>query len=139
MTMAESFFRRLWTKAAKSLAEADEVYVLGFRFPESDAHPRERLLGALHGNKNHKLEVHVVLGPDVHGRDSRRVLDLLDWTVAPARMVLESNARLTLRNEEWDEETENRRAVVAQAMYVEDFFTVWANATEIPPPRGATS
>lgn len=139
MTMAEGFFKRLWRLARDRLAEADTVYILGFRFPESDAHPRERLLSALHGNKNHDLEVHVVLGPDVHGRDSRRVLDLLDWTVAPARMVLESNARLTFRNEEWDAETENRRAVVAQAMYVEDFFTVWSNAAEIPPARGAAS
>jgi len=127
VNMAQSFFDRLWTAAEDSLKTADEIYLLGFRFPESDAHPREKLLAALLENNVTNLKVNTVLGPDVLGRDSRRVLELLRWT-AHARVVTDS-----LRDTAFDHE----RAVVAHAMYVEDFLAVWSGLTNVPPPRGA--
>jgi hypothetical protein len=74
--MAGGAFRRLWSRAESVIRDAEEVFILGFRFPPSDAHPRDRLLAALRQNENVELNAHVVLGPD-DGADRKRVLALL--------------------------------------------------------------
>jgi len=136
MTMAEGFFQRLWKHAEIRLTGADQIYVLGFRFPESDAHPRERLLRAIHANQGGKLRVNVILGPDVLGKDSRRVLDLLEWSVTPSRLILDPKARAEFRVEDTGVGVDER-VILAQALFVEDFLTLWANATDMPPARPA--
>jgi len=76
MEMAGGIFKTLWTRAARALREADDVFIMGFRFPQSDAFPRDRLLAALAENAKKSLNVHVVLGPD-RTADLQRVLALL--------------------------------------------------------------
>lgn len=80
MQMAVGVFGNLWDEAAHALREADDVFVVGFRFPPSDAFPRDRLLAPLSENKRESLNVHVILGPD-HNADLRRVLALLHMTI----------------------------------------------------------
>lgn len=113
MKMAGGVFKKLWSRAAQVLRAADEVFIIGFRFPQSDAFPRDRLLAPLRKNNNQSLSVHVVLGPEQNA-DLRRVLALLSWTVG-ARSTFDD------RSEESD-----RRKLIAHSMWAEDFLSVWA-------------
>lgn len=112
MQMAGGAFKRLWDRAAYALREADEVFIIGFRFPQSDAFPRDKLLASLRENKKYSLNVHVVLGPDQNA-DLRRVLALLSWTVS-ARPTFDEQSAL-----DW-------RKLIAHSLWAEDFLTVWA-------------
>jgi hypothetical protein len=113
MKMAGSTFRRLWKFAEQSLEESNEVYILGFRFPPSDAFPRERLLSALGENKTPR-RVDVVLGCE-RGPALQRVLTLLQWTrwSVPAH----------------DPPMNKLSGVNAWSLYAEDFLNVWSNHT----------
>lgn len=112
MQMAGEVFKKLWSRAAQRLHEADEVFLIGFRFPQSDAFPRNRLLAPLRDNDKQSLNVHVVLGPDQNA-DLHRVLALLSWTVG-ARSTFDEPSALY------------QRKLIAHRMWAEDFLTVWA-------------
>ena len=112
MQMAIGVFGKLWEEAAQVLREADDVFVIGFRFPPSDAFPRDRLLTPLSENKRESLNVHVILGPDQNA-DLRRVLALLHMTV--------------LQKPQFDEiDNLNARALITHSMWAEDFLSAWA-------------
>jgi hypothetical protein len=49
--MAGGVFKKMWIAAADELRRAEEIYIVGFRFPPSDAYPRDRLLAAMRENK----------------------------------------------------------------------------------------
>jgi hypothetical protein len=57
-------FKSVWDLACDALALADAIVFLGFRFPETDAEPREVLLNAIAGSsrQGHRLFLHIVLG-----------------------------------------------------------------------------
>ena len=69
---AATEFKELWKLAEKALANADSIIFVGYRFPETDADARERLLGAIRENNGdqarprvapqHHLPIHVVVG-----------------------------------------------------------------------------
>ena len=114
MKMAGGLFGNLWDRAAGSLCEADEVYIIGFRFPPSDAYPRSHLLNALKANKKKHLRVHVILGPD-RSSDQGRVLALLQWTLGVPAV--------------FDPVTYTAgRGLYAHSQYAEDFLEVWEQA-----------
>lgn len=52
----------LWEKARQKLAKADEVYIVGYGMPESDAKAREFILTALRENQKDDLSISIVLG-----------------------------------------------------------------------------
>lgn len=120
MKMAGALFGRLWNEAAEKLHEAEEVYIIGFRFPQGDAFPRHRLLDALRPN-NSPRAVHVVLGPD-RNSDQARVLALLQWTLG-ARAEHDS---LRLLNDRLSEHEGHK--LYAHSAWAEDFLDSWARA-----------
>jgi len=121
MDMAGGMFGQLWKQAETALFKAEEVYLIGFRFPASDAFPRDRLLAALRRNDRPELNVHVVLGPD-QTPDLRRVLALLRWTVDVAP--------------EFDQmASQHHRRLIAHSMWAEDFLSVWARNEARKPGR----
>ena len=71
----------LWEIACSALREADRIVFIGYRFPETDALARERLLGAIAQNKGEPgpaiLKVEMVLGPDRNHKDVVRLAEML--------------------------------------------------------------
>ncbi len=103
-----TLFRKLWWKAESALSDANAVVFIGYRFPPSDAHSRERLLRALWKNTSKNLHVYIVLGPNVHHEDVVRLHEMLRWSiqssaVAPAPML----------------------DIRALPLYAQDYLTVW--------------
>jgi len=114
MRMAGGLFRRLWTEAKDQLTEADEVYIIGFRFPPSDVFPRDQLLDALGDNTKESLKVNVVLGPDKGSTDLRRVLTLLEWTVGV-------DSCFNFRG------GSPHRVLTAHTMWADEYLKAWAH------------
>lgn len=112
MQMAGGLFRQLWNRAAVKLREADEITIIGFRFPQSDAFPRDKLLAAMRDNDNPNLQINVVLGPD-DGPDLRRVLALLEWS---CKVKSATNLIGGISG----------RCLVNHTLWAEDYLTVWA-------------
>jgi hypothetical protein len=113
MRMADGLFRRLWMEAATKLAEADEVYIIGFRFPASDAFPRDKLLDGLGDNQKDSLSVNIVLGPD-DSSDLRRVRTLLEWTTG-------TTSGINFRG------GNQGRVVTAHTLWAEEYLKLWAS------------
>lgn len=66
----------LWGYAQDALAGADRIVFLGYRFPESDAQAKSRLLAAI-GSNEKPLDVHIVLGPQTARDDATRLQGML--------------------------------------------------------------
>lgn len=114
--MATSF-EDLWTLACEALQAADAVVFVGYRFPETDAYARERLLTAIAGDGSrggtHHLAMHIVLGhPD---RDSIRLHALLHHVGRKNRPGGEGKARVDGARNFW---------VTTHPLFAQDFFTV---------------
>jgi hypothetical protein len=110
--MSGGVFGRLWNEAAEALVAADDVFIIGFRFPPSDALPREKLLRALQQNQKKSLNVHVVLGPELNA-ERRRAIALLEWTLGlSAKVGGRGNTRA--------------RELSSPDMWAEDFLSVWS-------------
>src|SRR5262249_26321836 len=64
---ARKQFRDVWDEAAEALKHANQVFVVGYSFPLTDAEARHVLLDALGQNTNERahLALHVVLGDDM--------------------------------------------------------------------------
>lgn len=77
--------RALWDRAEGAIKEAAAVVFVGYRFPESDAYARERILDALSANDNPYLAIHTVLGPDLSDSASARLRDLVEEAMRQAR------------------------------------------------------
>ena len=113
--VSDSDFLPLWTEAKKRLKVADAIVFVGYRFPETDAHAREELLGAIRENHaddggSHHLSLHIVLGHP--GRDSIRLEALLRFAAGAHRQEGgPSNPGLT-----FDLNT--------YPLFAQDFFTV---------------
>ena len=126
MQMAGGHFKRLWDGAADALRVADEIHIIGFRFPPSDAFPRDRILAPVLENEQDALNIHVVLGPD-RGPDLRRVLALLQRT-AVIRSTLDGHIG-----------SSQLRMLIEQPLWAEDHLSVWAGAEagilNLPVPR----
>jgi hypothetical protein len=115
----------LWDRAERLLETAEAVVFVGYRFPETDAEARRRLLGALRKNKQQYLRVHVVLGPD--SPDVPRLRSLLTHT-------LERSGRLPWGvSPKTTSGRSTRYAVVVHPLFAEDFFTVYDQALLLEP------
>jgi hypothetical protein len=77
-TTCAQCFDPLWLKAEERLRQAHAVVFMGYRFPETDAEARTRLLTSL--SEAQSPVRHVVLGPDVKSPEVRRLESLLAWT-----------------------------------------------------------
>lgn len=113
MQLAGGLFRKLWAEAEAALTAADEIIVIGFRFPASDAFPRDRILDAIGRNGNGLLKIEVVLGPDQNA-DLKRTLALLGWTTGQQPVF------------DLGEFRHGQRALVARSMWAEDYLGIWA-------------
>ena len=72
-------FDGLWGEAEYELANADAIIFVGYRFPETDAEARSRILGAIKKNRK-RPRLHTVLGKDTSNPDTRRLVALLKMT-----------------------------------------------------------
>ncbi|XZE45347.1 hypothetical protein SH467x_000584 [Pirellulaceae bacterium SH467] len=72
-------FRNLWDEASKAISEANYVYILGYRFPESDSSALMRLLHPMRSNEG--LRVKVVLGIHVDTPEIVRLKKLLEYNL----------------------------------------------------------
>lgn len=61
--LADGQFGEIWKSAGKELLEAEEVNIIGYSLPESDARSRDFLLEVLRRNETQDLKVTIVLGP----------------------------------------------------------------------------
>lgn len=78
--VSAGWLAELWNQAAHAIRAADAVVFIGYRFPPSDSHARERLLLALSQNDRPYLAVHTVLG--LHSPDTPRLTQLLRFALS---------------------------------------------------------
>ncbi|MCA9626511.1 MAG: SIR2 family protein [Myxococcales bacterium] len=71
--------KALWDLAMIAMKEADAIVFVGYRFPPSDSEAREVLLKAVSNSQRRHLDLHVVLGPDVHSQHAARLSGLLTY------------------------------------------------------------
>src|SRR6185436_12056901 len=69
---ADGKFGALWREAESAVESAESIVFLGYRFPESDAEARRRILSCIVNNRTQELHVHTVLGADLGHRDAVR-------------------------------------------------------------------
>lgn len=107
----------LWNYAREVIEQADAVVFIGYRFPETDANARRRLLAALRRNGKHDLFVHTVLGPpDLNRSHQVRMEHLL----RSALTTTDRKQRVAGKSsDKWSHFWEH-------PMYAQDFFTVVA-------------
>jgi hypothetical protein len=86
--LTKEFFEPLWFQAVTAIERAEVVVFLGYRFPESDAESRDRLLKAIVVNEQTRLRIHVVLGPDLNQRDVVRMHRLVEVCATRTRTLL---------------------------------------------------
>jgi len=78
--VSAGWLAELWDIAARAIEEADAVVFIGYRFPPSDSHARQRLLSALTRNSRPYLAVHTVLG--LQSPDTPRLTQLLRFALS---------------------------------------------------------
>jgi hypothetical protein len=76
-----SNLRVLWDMACTVLRKADHIIFIGYRFPPTDAQARSVLLRAISENDRPARYAHVVLGPDLGSPDSRRLKQMLEYSM----------------------------------------------------------
>jgi hypothetical protein len=115
--MSGGLFSPLWTRAEQAIKDADVIIFVGYRFPESDAVAKQRILGAITSG-NHRVTVRIVLGArrDEH---VERVEGMLKWALANRRLVEQEEA-VRFR----DRDTSVAR-IIHEPMKAEDFLTVF--------------
>ncbi|SRR6266849_3549949 len=105
-------FEWCWTEAVAALEKAAAIVFVGYRFPPTDAEAREKLLGAIHENKDQPhLPIHTVLGPNTSSDDSRRLKGLLEHAMAGVRKPRGTGGSIGY-------------SLVQQPLWAEDFFSV---------------
>ena len=113
LSQCEGLLRPLWDKAITKIRAADVIVFMGYRFPPSDSYSRRMLLGAIGGNTRPSVRIHTVLGPDVGGEATVRLVSML-------KHVLEGSGR----TERATAGTAPSYQLLPQPLYVEDFLTV---------------
>jgi hypothetical protein len=104
-------FVDVWSVAESALSRADAIVFVGYRFPETDADAREKLLQSIGANRARHLAIHIVLG---HlGHDSIRLRALLRY-VAGRNGRDESGPRYQTPN----------FLVHSHPLFAQDFFSV---------------
>lgn len=91
-------FNELWRFAERLITDADIIIFVGYRFPQTDAEARRRLLTALRLNKQ-SVNIQTVLGQDTASAASKRLQGLLRGA-------------------------HDRAIIEPQPMYAEDYLTI---------------
>lgn len=68
-----------WLPAMQSLREAEEIHIVGYRFPDTDCFAQQEIVSALADN-SHCTAVNIVLGPDIGKPEVRRVRRIISAT-----------------------------------------------------------
>ena len=110
--------RNLWGLAHTALYEADEVYFVGYRFPQSDALARSKLLEPLSCRQD-RLTAHVALGPGNEKGHSERLTQLLLWTLGNSVCV---------DGKKPPPQGHEGTIVRRHALYAEDFLGCWSTS-----------
>jgi len=129
--LSSGLFEWCWTEALAALEKAAAIVFVGYRFPPTDAEAREKLLGAIHKNKDkQQLAIHTVLGPNTSSDDSRRLKGLLEHAMAGVRKP--TMPQLLQEPHRW-------YTLVQQPLLAEDFFSVVDRRSILSPQELAFS
>jgi hypothetical protein len=107
----------LWDAAEQLLRDAATIIFVGYRFPESDAEARTKLLGAIEENQNKRVDVHVVLGP-TRTDDAVRLEGLLRYSLTNAGRVDEEKSKVLANGE-------TTFRVHMHPLYAQDLLGLW--------------
>jgi len=113
----------LWVKAEDALASADAIVFIGYRFPQTDASARRRLLRAIGKNEKQYIALHTVLGADVGSAASKRLHGLLTYAICQ-----QERFELPRRDNPPDASPSKFVNLVTQPLYGEDFISVVGRA-----------
>ncbi|MFT5327805.1 MAG: hypothetical protein ACI8P0_005701 [Planctomycetaceae bacterium] len=84
--IATGALKKLWSLAIGHLESADNVFFLGYRFPETDTEAMRALLLAMRrGSHKRDRLTEVVLGPDTSDDRVQRLQGLIAWTLGSAQ------------------------------------------------------
>ena len=124
--LTKEFFEPLWFQAVTAIERAEVVVFLGYRFPESDAESRDRLLKAIVVNEQTRLRIHVVLGPDLNQRDVVRMHRLVEVCATRTRTLLRRpeqgrNEVNLLLNMKW-----KTAELAIEPLFAEDFLSLYS-------------
>jgi hypothetical protein len=72
---ANASFNPIWDKACEYIQDADEIHIVGYRFPETDSLALNRIRSAVLNSKKAQI-IYVVLGDDVNSPHIRRLESL---------------------------------------------------------------
>jgi hypothetical protein len=115
-------FGLMWGNAITALRNAEDIFIIGFRFPESDAFPRSALLSAIGQNQFANLRIHVILGPDVFSPDAKRIASLLQFAQPTATVHTDGR-----RADHAGARPPDKR-IAFYPMWSQDFLSSWAIA-----------
>ncbi len=104
----------VWTLAENAIREAQVVVFLGYRFPQGDADARRRIPAAIAANRQSRLLLMPVLGPNLASDDVRRTIELLRSVVQVSRA------------EGWFESTASKTYKIwPRPLWAEDFLALY--------------
>jgi hypothetical protein len=87
----------IWNAAKTSIAAADVVVFVGYRFPPSDSEARRFLVDALMANASRPLTLRTVLGANRSNADTVRLEAILEYAMA-ARLRHHGTRGVTVRH-----------------------------------------
>jgi len=121
----------LWDLGEAALRAADAIVFVGYRFPETDAHARQRLLGAIRANKgdpNGKrtvLPIHIVLGGSVEStRHAQRSASMLRFVCSAASRRDWASLPSNPTTGPLDKDSRNLFRIFEHPLFAQDFFSV---------------
>ena len=125
---------QLWDHAEWALNAADAIVFLGYRFPETDAHARERLLGAIKANQGSSarmlLPIHIVLGSSPGSdRHAARLSAMLEFACLAAGRTNVTGLRANAYN------SIPLFRISSHPMFAQDFLSVVQRPDLFPPER----
>lgn len=125
--LTSRILKPLWSEAHKRLAVAENVVILGYGFPKTDAEARAAILAALEQNQCGATvrKVHLVLGPEVNLPGHRRVLELVRPRLGIARKKFVNKIPAAYRSVT----TAHLGLVIQHPLYAEDFVGDYSSRT----------
>jgi hypothetical protein len=124
--LTSSLLKPLWTEAHRRLQRAEDVVIVGYGFPKTDAEARATVLGALDDDQSGVglRRAHLVLGPDLNLSAHRRVLELVRPRLGTRRKKFVNGVPAVYRR------YDVRLGVVIQyPLYAEDFIGDYGSRT----------
>lgn len=114
---SEELFALQWDEAEKTLATADVIVFVGYRFPPTDSDAKQRILSAIAKNPHHHLTIRLVLGPK-RDESVERLLGLLRWALADRYEHSEREYAIYGNSRRWI-------SLIHEPLWAEDFMTVF--------------